>query len=299
MADAAPLGYFEPETIEEACHLLSSHRGQARIIAGGVSLSVLMGQKLMMPKYLVSIKGIKSLNFIGHEPGAGLKIGAATTHADIEKSSLLQEKMPLLSQVAGMVGSAQVRNWGTIGGNLCHADPAADLPPALMALCAQLRLQSSAGARTMPIDKFFLDYFQTAVAEEEILTEINIPQMPPSAGASFIKFTPRSKMDTAVVAVAVYVQIEPAAERIVDVKIALGAVGPTPIRALKAEGALKGQKIDQSTIEQIAELAKEECSPASDVKASAEYRKEMVGVFVKRATKEALERARANRTQAP
>lgn len=298
MADAACLGYFEPETIEEACRLLSSHRGHAKIIAGGLSLNVMIAQKLINPEYLVSIQGIKSLNFICHEPTAGFKIGAATVHADIEKSSLIKEKMPLLSQVAGMIGSVQVRNRGTIGGNLCHADPASDLSPALIALSAQLKLQSSDGARTMPIDKFFLDYFQTAIGEEEILTEIKIPQIPPLAGASFIKFTPRSKMDMAVVSAAVYAQIDAAAERLLDVKIALGAVGPRPVRALKAEGALKGQKIIHSAIEQAAELAREECSPLTDAKASGGYRKEMVGVFVKRAAMLALERARENRHQA-
>jgi carbon-monoxide dehydrogenase medium subunit len=281
--------YFAPETLKEAVKLLDKYGDDCKIICGGQSLLILMKQGLVAPEYLISIKGVKELDYIKADKG-GLKIGATTTHRTIEKSPMMKNGFSVLKEMEQRLASIQTRNWGTIGGNLSHADPAGDPAPVLMALKANVVVSSVKGNRTLPIEDFFLDYFESALEPGELLTEIQIPAPAPKTGTAYTKFNIiKSDLATAGVAVSVTLSTNDTCE---DVRIALGAVAPVPKRAVKAEDILRGKKITDSLLQQAGEIASTEAEPISDIYASDEYRQELVKVLVKRMGNEALARAK-------
>ena len=283
--------YLAPKTLKEALTLLDKYQDEAKVIAGGQSLLVLMRQGLVTPKYLIDIKGISELSYIKSDAKKGLKIGALTTHRAIEKSPMMRDGFAVLAEMENRLASIQTRNWGTIGGNICHADPAGDPAPVLIALNATLSLASVRGKRNMAMEDFCLDYFETALEPGELLTEIQLPAVPPHTGTAYTKFNV-IESDLATVGVAVSITLGSGDGICQDARIALGAAAPTPMRAKQAEAVLRGKKITDNLLKEAGEIASTEAEPISDIYASEDYRRELVKVLVKRVGKEALARAK-------
>lgn len=283
--------YFTPETLAEAVALLDKFRDECKVIAGGQSLLGLMKQGLVAPKHLISLKGISALNYIHSDAKQGLKIGAMTTHRTIEKSPAMRNGFAVLADMERRLAPIQIRNWATIGGNLSLGDPALDPAPVLTALKATLKLAGVKGERTMPVEKFFLDYFKTALEPGELLTEIQVPAVPPHTGTAYAKFN-LIQNDYATVGVAVSISLTPKSGTCDDVRIALGASAPRPMRAIKAEEVLRGKKATDSLLKEAGQVASGEAEPVSDIQASKEYRLDLIRILVARAGKEALEKAR-------
>jgi carbon-monoxide dehydrogenase medium subunit len=282
--------YLTPATLKEALTLLDKYKDDCKVIAGGQSLLVLMRQGLVAPQYLVDIKGLSELSYV-KEAKEGLKIGALTTHRAIEKSPVIRKKFSVLAEMERRLASIQTRNWGSIGGNICHGDPAGDPAPVLMALNAILTTASLKGERSMAIEDFFLDYFEVALEPGELLTEIQVPATPPRTGTAYTKFNV-IESDLATVGVAVSITLGSSDGVCQDVRIALGAAAPTPRRAKQAEAVLKGKKITDNLLKEAGDVASTEAEPISDIYASEEFRRELVRVMVARVGKEALTRAK-------
>ncbi|HEY54714.1 MAG TPA: xanthine dehydrogenase family protein subunit M [Dehalococcoidia bacterium] len=282
--------HFAPKTLKEALTLLDKYQDEAKIICGGQSLLILMRQGLVAPEYLIDIKGISELSYIKSDGKGGLKIGALTTHRTIEKSSQMRDGFAVLAEMETRLASIQTRNWGTIGGNLCHGDPAGDPAPVLIALNATLKMASLKGERSLPVEDFTLDYFETALKTGELLTEITVPAPPAHTGTAYTKFN-IIESDLATVGVAASITLG-AGDSCQDIRIALGAAAATPMRAKKAEAVLKGKKISDALLAQAGETASTEADPISDMQASEEYRRELVKVLVPRISKEAMARAK-------
>jgi carbon-monoxide dehydrogenase medium subunit len=281
--------YLAPKTLKEALALLDKYQDDCKVICGGQSLLVLMRQGLVAPPYLIDIKGVSELSYIKDEKN-GLKIGATTTHRTIEKSAVIKQKYPVLAKMETRLASIQTRNWGTIGGNVCHGDPAGDPAPVFIALGATFTMTGSKGKRSMPAEDFTLDYFETALKEGELLTEISLPPVPAKTGSAYYKFNV-IESDLATVSVAATVTLD-TGDICKDVRIALGASAPTPLRSKKAEAILKGKKITDALLAQAGEAAAKEAEPLSDIYASEEYRRELIKVLVPRLTKEAMANAK-------
>jgi carbon-monoxide dehydrogenase medium subunit len=283
--------YFAPKTLKEALTLLDKYGDDCKIIGGGQSLLILMRQGLVAPQYLISIKGLSELSYI-KDTKEGLNIGALTTHRAIEKSPVIQKKFSVLADMEQRLASIQTRNWGTIGGNLCHGEPAGDPAPVLIALKATLTTTSLKGERNTAVEDFSLDYFETALEPGELLTEIQLPAAPPHTGTAYTKFNV-IQSDLATVGVAVSITLGSSDGICQDIRIALGASAPTPMRAKQAEEVLRGKKITDGLLKKAGEVASTEAQPISDIAASEEYRRELVRVLVARVGNEALARAKA------
>jgi len=282
--------YFEPKTIAEACVLLDKYE-DAKVIAGGQSLVPMLKQRLVEPECLINIREISELNYIEYDENAGLRIGALTTHRQIEKSPVIESKCGMLSEMMKMLGDVQVRNVGTIGGSLCHADPVADPAVALMSLGANVKAVSSSGSRIIPLEKFFTDYFETTLQPGELLTEIQVPNPKSRFGSAFEKHSVYER-DLAVVNVAIGITLAATNGIVSDVKIALGAVASTPIRAKTAEEKLLSKSVDAEAIVEAAQAASEESQPISDIYFSENYKRELVSVLTQKTIETALERAK-------
>lgn len=281
--------YLEAGTAKEAVSLLARFRGEACPIAGGTDLVVQMRYREASPKYLINLKTISDLDYLVEDAG-GLRIGALTTIRAIETSPLIKERYGILAQAAHLLGSVQVRNLATIGGNLCHAAPSAETAAPLLALGARARLLSTDGERTIPLEDFFVGPSKTSLKEGEILTELQAPTPSPKSAGVYLKHSIRKAMDIAFIGTGVVVEMD--GESCKDIKIALGAVAPVPMRAPKAEAHLRGKKLEEGLLREAGEIASLECSPISDIRCSAEHRREIVKVFVRRATQQAADLAR-------
>ena len=278
--------YLAPKTMDEALSLLSQHKGKAKVIAGGTDLVPKMKRReIKASEYIIDLKCIPNLNYIRYDESSGLTLGALTTIHAVEASPIIQEKFSVLFQAAESIGSTQVRNRGTIAGNICNAVPSADTAPALLTTQAKLKLISQKGERTVNIEDFFTGPNETVLSDGEILQEIQVPNLPPNSKGRYLKLAPRRSMDLAIVGVAVVVVPEDGICK--DIRIALGAVAPTPIRVKKAEDTLKGQGFNDEVIERAAQIAAEESHPIDDHRASAEYRRDMVKVLTRRAINQA------------
>jgi carbon-monoxide dehydrogenase medium subunit len=280
--------YYAPTSLNEAIQLLSEN-GEAKVLAGGQSLLSLMKMRLASPNPLVDISKIRGLSYI-REEGTHLAIGALTIHDAIEHNLTIKEKFAILNEAVSKIGDQQVRNLGTIGGSACHADPAADPPTALRVLDAQFVIQGKEGERVVPAQDFFVDIFATAVGHDEVLTEIRLPYLPPKSGSAYIKHSLREH-DPAIVNVGTVLTMGDG-NVCKDVRIGLGAGGPTPLRATSAEQLLKGKTFDDRIIVEAAEKATEGAHPPSDVHASSEYRLELIKVLTRRSLKLALSRVK-------
>src|SRR5262245_14937164 len=276
--------YHEPTTLKNTFSLMEKHGEDARVIAGGTSLIIMMRQRLLTPKIVISLARIPKLDRITYN-NDGLRIGAGARHRDIELSAAVQKHYPLLQETFRKVAQPRIRNMGTVGGNLAGGDPLTDPGASLIALDAEVTLSSSKGQRRLRLDEFFIDYYQTALEPGELLTEIHVPP-PQRPGWSHIKFTPRSIEDFATVGVAITLQAKNGICE--DVRLGLNSVAPTIVRAQKAEEVLRGKSIDDATLRKMGEVAATECDPMDDNRGSAEYKREMVNVLVRRAAQEAL-----------
>jgi carbon-monoxide dehydrogenase medium subunit len=288
----ADFEYFAPKTVDEALSLLSQYKGEAKIIAGGQSILVVMKRGLLSTEYLVDIKGIEALDYIKYDEGEGLRIGALTMHRAIEKSPVIQKHFRVLSDMEQNLATIQTRNWGTIGGNLCHGDPAGDPAPVLIALNAKLKLASLVGERIMEVEEFSKDYLEVALEPDEMLTEIQVPTPLSHVGTAYEKLMVM-KGDMGVVGAAVSITLSPGDGVCKDARIALGNCASIPLRAREAEKKLIGKELNDSLFIEAGEVASTEASPPVDVHGSTEYRREMVKVFVRRAATKALERAKS------
>jgi carbon-monoxide dehydrogenase medium subunit len=279
--------YLEPATIEEAVSLLTKYNGRAKVIAGGTDLLVPMRQKVIRPDYVVDIINIPGLDYINYDDEKGLRIGALTTIRSLEKSAELNQRYPVISQAASQLGSVAIRNMGTLGGNLCNAAPSAETAPALIGLSAEARIVGPDGERVVPLEDFFTGPGTTVLKTAELLVEIQVPVLPLRTKGVYLKHAIRGSIDLAIVGVAAIVILEPGSNVCKDIKLVLGAVGPTPMRAHQAEEIIKGKRIDDALIDKCAQVASDESRPITDVRASDWYRKEMIKVFTRRAIKEA------------
>jgi len=280
--------YFRPKTIPEAVALLQQHGDDAKILSGGQSLIPMMKLRLARPGYLIDINRIAGLSYVKEE-GGFLKIGGLTREAELEFSPVVRAKYPIIVDTAHVIADPQVRNLATVGGNLAHGDPANDHPATMVAVGAQVVATGAKGERVIPIEDFFLSLFSTALEHEEILTEIRIPIPPPRSGGAYMKLE-RKVGDFATAAVAVQLTLDDkgACQK---VGIGLTNVGPTPIKARKAEAFLRGKKLDQATIGQAAQLAADEAEPSADLRGPVEFKRGLVKEFTKRTLSRALERA--------
>jgi aerobic carbon-monoxide dehydrogenase medium subunit len=273
--------YLQPATLGECVALLEKYGRRAKVIAGGTDLVLNVRARLLDPECVIDISGIPSLSHIEEDDG-GLRIGAAVTVRDVSESPLIKERYPLLATACGLVGSVGIRNVATIGGNVCRASPSSECSPSLLCLGAEARIAGPGGERTICLDECFLGPGCTTLEPDEVLCEILLPPSPPGTRSVYLKHSQRGSIDLAIVGVAA-VGTFAADGNSDDIKIALGAVAPTPIRARDAERVLQGKVFDDGLVAEAAEAAKAEARPISDVRASAEYRQEMVGVFVRKA----------------
>jgi len=287
----AAFEYFAPKTVKEALSLLSKYKEEAKMIAGGQSMLVVMRQRLLTPEYVIDIKGLTTLEYIKYDDKQGLRIGALTIHRDIEKSPVIQKHFGVLSEMEGNLATIQTRNWGTIGGNLCHSDPAGDPATVFIALKAKFKLASSGKERIVEADEFSTDYLEADLKPGEMLAEIQVPTPAPHTGTAYEKLMVM-KGDMGVVGAAVSITLD-SKDSCQDARIALSNCSSVPLRAKKAEKVLIGKTINDGLLTKAGEVAATEATPPSDVHGSAEYRREMVKVFVKRVAKLALERAKA------
>lgn len=276
--------YFTPKSVEEAICLLSEYGEKAEIIAGGTDAIVRMKKGDIPLDLFINIGEIQGLDYIRYEDKNGLRVGPRTSIYSILNSALINEKFCIIAHAAATLGTPTIRRQATIGGNLCNAAPSADMAPPLIALGAQLKIQGCNSQKGIPVEDFFTGPGRTRLNRNEILTEIRIPNPMPDSNAVYLKQTRSQGADLAIVGVAASVIMD--GKVIKDVKIALGAVAPTPIRAKKAEEILKGKKPDDKILEACGEAASLESSPIDDVRSSAAYRIKLVKVLVKRAIKQ-------------
>jgi len=282
-----PFEYRTPKNLKEVHASLKEFGTDAKLISGGTALVIMMKQRLVRPSCLVSLRSVRGLNGIEVKDG-GLSIGGLATHRDVETSSLVRRRLPVLSETYHHVATIRVRNTASVGGGLAHADPNQDPPPTLIALGATVKATSANGSRVIPLDEFFTDYYETVLNPDEIITEVFVPKLPPNSGSAYLKFLPRTADDYATVSAAAVLTLDKSKKTISDVRIALGSVGTTPIRAKDAEALLRGQPVKPEAFREAAEKAKEAVDPVTDFRGSAGYKKEMAGVFVRRALEKAL-----------
>jgi carbon-monoxide dehydrogenase medium subunit len=279
--------YLGPKTVQEACSLLSQHGDKAKVMAGGTDVLNVMKERKITPQYVVGISGINELDYIKADAD-GIKIGALATLTSMANSSAIREKCPCLAEVPLKMATVQIRNMGTLGGNLCNAAPSADTAPILICLGAKAKIAGPNGERVVALEDFFTGPGKTVLGSGELLVEIQVPNQPASTAGAYLKMS-RVSVDLAIVGVGVVLTRD--GDSCKDIKITLGAVAPTPIRAKKAEAVVKGKKIDDALLEQAGKIASEEAKPIDDVRGSAFYRTEIVKVYTKRAIKQAMEQA--------
>jgi carbon-monoxide dehydrogenase medium subunit len=262
-------------------------------MAGGTALVIMMKQRLLMPDCLISLQKLPGLDQIRAENGE-IRLGALTTHRAVERSAAVRSRIPALAETYAHVATIRIRNVATVGGALAHADPNQDPPVILMALDAQVRLRSTAQSRQVPIGEFFADYYETVRQPDELVTEVVIPVPKPHSGSVYLKYLPRTADDYATVGVAATVTVDPATSTCVESRIAMGSVAPTPVRAHEAETLVRGGRLTSELAREAGALAQQVTDPISDARGSAEYKRAMAGVFVRRALEQAWQRAMAS-----
>lgn len=274
--------YLEPSTLSEALSMLDQYRGRAKVIAGGTDLIIQMKQKRVIPEYIINLKRIPQLDYIEFD-GELLRIGPLVTHAAIADSPIIKRDFDLLSDASLAVGVVQTRNRGTVAGNICNASPSADTPPALIALGARLKLVSLKRERIINIEEFFKGPFETVLEENEILSEIQVPSIPPNGEGVYMWLPKITAVDETLVGVGVLLVVD--SDGIcMESRVGLCSVAPHPIRAYRTEEFLKGKRIEDTLFKRAGEIASEEASPRS----REEYRREMIKVFVSRALEQAF-----------
>jgi len=281
--------YLRPGSLQEVLSMLADHKDECKIICGGQSLLIVMRQGLLVTDYLIDIKGLRELSYITFDEKEGFKIGATTTHRMIETSELIKQRCPVLVAVEKKLASIQVRNWGTIAGNLAHGDSSGDLAPTLIALDAKIKLVSSRGSRVVPLEKFYTGLFETALEKDELVVEVQIPPARPGTATAYEKFN-LIRNDQAIVGVAAGVTLEKGGT-CKEARVVLSNAGITPIRAKSAETVLVGKKLAGGLLIKAGEAASGDADPVSDIHASEEYRRHLVKVLTERMVKQAWNQA--------
>lgn len=284
--------YYAPQTRGEALELAKRLGNKAKILAGGTDLIIMMKEKMISPECLINIKEVKEFKGISYEPGKGAVIGACTRIQEIEHSDIIREKYYALSVAAGELGSPQVRSMATIGGNSCHSSPAAETPTPLVALGAKVVLSSVSGDREMPLEEFILGNRKNALAEGEILTKFILPEPAPKSASRYWYIGLRKAMEIDAVNMAVNIVLEDDNLTVKDVKLVMGSVSPRPLVSTEVPAILKGQKFSDELVEKAAAAARSEAKPITDIRATAEYRSEVVEVLARRLLKEAFDAAK-------
>ncbi len=282
--------YVEPDSLDEALALLAEHGEDAKPLAGGTGLLNLMKQRLVQPAYLVGLRRL------AHRPEMGgiqadreIGIGALSSQRAVETSPLVREHAPLLAETLHQVATVRIRTSATLGGALAHADPNQDPPAALLVLDARVCVASTRGERTVPLREFFVDYYETAMHPDELITRIEIPALPPGSGAAYVKFLPQTHDDYATVAAAARVSLRDG--HIGEARIALIAAGPIPLRSAAVEAALQGQRPSPQLAADAAALVADEVEPVADFRGSEAFKRDMAVVMVRRAIDRAVARA--------
>ena len=280
--------YHEPDTVAEAVDLLARHGEDAHLVAGATAFTLLWRQGLLRPSHVIGLRRIASLGGIT-SAGGGLAVGATVTHRAIERSADVARYCPALTRTFALVATVRVRNQATLGGNLAHADPAQDPPPMLIALGAEVVAISGSGERTIALDDLFVDVFTTSLRADEILTSVRFPALAPGTRATYLKFLPRTADDYATVSVAAALRLAEDGT-VADVRVALGACGPTPVRARSVEAGLKGVRPDAKRIADAAARVDGDIEPFDDVRGSSAYKRDMARVWTERAIASLVER---------
>ena len=281
--------YLQPRTIPEALQMLAEYHGKALIIAGGTDVIPLLRRRDLQVEALIDITRLPDMNYIEAD-GESICLGGLVTHGQVCSSALIQERAGFLAEAAGVVGSPQIRNVGTVAGNLVSGQPAADASIPLLALDAKVKIVSQAGEREVPLTQFFLDQGRTALdPSREILTQIRFPALQKNQGGCFLRLSMRKALALPILVLAIAVTIDPGKKTIKDAAIALGPVAPTPFRAFKTEAKLRNAPISKGSLEMAAQSALEESNPRSSLlRGSEEYRKAMVKIFIRRGLGRAL-----------
>ncbi|TCS34370.1 carbon-monoxide dehydrogenase medium subunit [Paucimonas lemoignei] len=280
--------YFRPSTLDEALAALAEANGDGKIIAGGQSLMPMLNFRLLNPAVLIDINRIAELDFLEEQPDGGLRIGALTRHHTMETSPLVKRLFPVANAAMQFVAHLAIRNRGTIGGSITHADPAAELPLMMVLLDAEIVIASSKGRRTVPAEEFFVAALTSAVEEDEIVVEIRLPGLPPQHGWAFEEVARRAG-DFALAAVGVVIKAENGI--VTESRVGVMGVGDTPMRMYDAETILFNQAVDEQTLDDIVKAVRDAVEPATDLHASGDYRRHLVGVLVRRAVATAWQRA--------
>ena len=283
--------YFKPDNLLEAISLAAQFKSGSSLLAGGTDLVVQMKRGIKSPTCVINLKGISELNGITFSLEKGLFIGPLVTHNTLGEHPIICEKYSLLAEAARLIGTYQVRERGTIGGNICNGSPAADTIPPLLCLGAKLKLLKSGKETIMGIEDFFEGPQKTKLGPDEILTEIQVPTLKLNTGGAYVKLGVRKSLEIAVVGAAVLITLDKDKKTCLKAKIALASVAPIPLLCKKAETILLGKRIEEPIIHQAAKSAQEEAIPITDVRGTAEYRREMVYVLAKKALYQALKRA--------
>ena len=284
--------YTRATTIDTAIESLVKAKGEAHVIAGGIALGILMSQKLIQPTWLIDISGVEAFRGIELLPDGGLRIGALETHDAIERSPIVSRSIPMLTEMTAEIACGRIKNRGTIGGNICLADPQGDPPVAALALRATLRAVGANGTRDIPATEFFTELYTTALAEDELLQEIRFPPLPATCGTAYGKFAARNAMDyTSTVSVAVRLVVEPDEGSITDVGLGCGGLGFTPVCPTETEAVFIGRKPDPETFASARETLFDELEPIEDHLYSADYKRHVATVILRRTMEQAYTRA--------
>ncbi|MBI2370016.1 MAG: xanthine dehydrogenase family protein subunit M [Deltaproteobacteria bacterium] len=287
-----------PETVEEACQALAQDGSDGRIVAGGVALMILVKHGLYRPRRLISLKRIRGLAGVQETEGGGVRLGAMATHHEVELSPVVHRRAPVLAEATAHVANLRIRNMGTLVGDLCHADNHSDPAPVLLVLDARARAVSARGSREVPFAQFFVDTYQTVLAEDELLTEVFIPPAPPRLAGCYVRFSGHSSIDWPTLGAACMLRLGEDA-RVQEARLALGSVTAVPQRLPEIEAMLVGQALTADLMTEAGRRAARLVDPPADARGSTWYKKRMVEVFVRRALEETLRRARANGVQIP
>lgn len=280
-----PFELHSPDTLDQALDLLDRYGDDARPIAGGTALVLLMEQRLVRPGHLVNLGSIRELAGLEAADGA-LRIGATVTHRRVERDPAVGRAWPLLAETYRRVATVRIRNVATVGGGLAHADPNQDPPAALIALNARVQVASQRGTRELPVEELFQGYYETSLAPGEIITGVTVPGAPRPLRTAYLKFLPRTADDYPTVAVAVALEVEDGRCR--DARVALNAAGPTPVHARAAEDVLRGQRLEPELLRAAAATVPPLVDPISDHRGSANYKRRMSEVFTRRALEQAM-----------
>jgi len=277
--------------MDEAISLNQRYGEKARYIAGGTDVIVKIKERQIRPEYLISLRGIPGLDQITYQEGE-LRIGALVTHRALELSAVIRKHFPILTDAVGNIGSVQIRNVATIGGNIVNAVPSADGATPLIALGAKIRLAGPKGERTIALEDFFMGPGQTVLQQGEILREFIVPRLPPRTGGAYWKHMRRAAMELPILGVSVLLSLAEDMQTCEEARIGLGVMAPTPMRAKKAEAVLRGKKLSADILEEAGKVAASESKPRDTARGEAWYRREMVEVLIPRLGRIAIDRVK-------